>query len=212
MYKLIVFDMDGTIIDTDLLIVLAWMKLYQRYRPGYKPQLSNMVYLSGPPLLESVKREFPKENPEAVCDYFKDISKSLYDSEVVAYPGCLECMKGLHERGLLTAVNTNKLRPYALYALKVTGLDHSFDGLVAGGDVKAPKPAPDGVFSLMKQFKIASKEDVLYVGDTVYDLATADAAGVDCMLVTWGPRKIPSSAKPRYYCDDFKRFFEVIGQ
>jgi phosphoglycolate phosphatase-like HAD superfamily hydrolase len=211
MYKLVIFDMDGTIMDTDLLVVEAWRRMYARFRPGYKPQLMKMVYFSGPPITESIPKEFPDEKPETVIRYLKSISKKLYDETVVAYPGCIECVKALREKGILTAVNTNKLHEFSVYALRCCGEEGLFDFLIAGGDVPRMKPAPGGVVKAMELAKVFDKKEVLYVGDTVYDWQTAQNAGVDCLLVTWGPRKVPSEAKARYYCDDFKNFFEVTG-
>jgi HAD superfamily hydrolase (TIGR01509 family) len=210
MLKLVIFDMDGTIIDTDLLVTLAWVKMYQKYRPDYKPSLSKIIYFSGPPIGETAPQEFPDEDPKKVLRYFTRICKKLYDQYAVAYPGLTEVLAELKARGIKTAVNTNKLHYWAEYALKVSGLEHSFDYLVAGGDAPTMKPDPAGVYLAMARAGVKDKDEVLYVGDTIYDLETARNAGIGCLLVTWTPRKLPTAIKPRYYLDSYSHFFEVI--
>jgi HAD superfamily hydrolase (TIGR01509 family) len=210
MYKLVIFDMDGTIIDTDLLVTLAWVRMYAKYRPGYKPSLSKIIYFSGPPIGETAPQEFPHEDPKKVLRYFTRICKKLYDQYAVAYPGLTEVLSELRKRGIKTAVNTNKLHYWAEYALRVTGLEHAFDDLVAGGDAPAMKPDPAGVYLAMAKAGVTDKREVLYVGDTIYDLQTAENAGISCLLVTWTPRRLPASPKARYYLDSYSHFFEVL--
>jgi phosphoglycolate phosphatase-like HAD superfamily hydrolase len=73
------------------------------------------------------------------------------------------------------------------------------------------KPAPEGVYRAMALAGVKDKAEVLYVGDTIYDVETAKNAGVSCLLVTWGVRKISPEAKARYYLDSFQDFFKVVG-
>jgi|LAHS01.1.fsa_nt_gb HAD superfamily hydrolase (TIGR01509 family) len=211
MLKLVIFDLDGTLVDTDLLIVESWRKAYARFRPGYIPSLTEMVYFSGPALKDSAEKEFPDVDPQKVIAYFSRVSKAYYPSLTRAFPGAKELALELRKRGIKTAVNTNKISSLARYSLSCVGLDGCFDYLLAGGDVPAMKPAPDGVYKAMELAGVTSKDEVLYVGDTVFDLETAQNAGVRCVLVTWGVRKISSAAKARYYLDSFQDFFKVVS-
>jgi pyrophosphatase PpaX len=211
MRKLLVFDLDGTTLDSDLLIVLTWVRLYQKFAPTKKPRLSKILIFSGPPLEQSVREEFPEEDPKKVIAYYRRISKNLYLHYAQSFPGTAECFQKAHDLGMKVAINTNKIRSFALLALRCCALDHLVDFVIAGGDTKEPKPSPEGVFKAMDLAKITMKSEVLYIGDTVYDLKTAERAGVDCLLLNWGNRTYPKSVHPRYYCEDYKNFFEVIS-
>jgi HAD superfamily hydrolase (TIGR01509 family) len=211
MLKLVVFDLDGTLVDTDLLIVELWRKTYAHFRPGYIPSLSHLIYFSGPALKDSVAKEFPDLDPKVVLRYFSRISKRMYPLLTKAYPGAKELALELRRRGIQSAVNTNKVSSLAGYSLEVVGLGGCFDYLIAGGDVPTMKPAPEGVYRAMELAKVKNKDEVLYVGDTIFDVETAKNAGVSCLLVTWGVRKISSEAKARYYLDSFQDFFKVVG-
>jgi pyrophosphatase PpaX len=211
MRKLLIFDLDGTTLDSDLLIVLTWVKLYQKFAPTKKPRLSKILTFSGPALEDSVHEEFPLEDPQKVIAYYRRVSKSLYLRYAESFPGTKECFEKAHDLGMKVAINTNKIRSFALLALQCCELDKLVDFVIAGGDTKEPKPSPEGVFQAMALAKISEKSEVLYIGDTLYDLKTAEAAGVDCLLLNWGNRTYPNSAHPRYYCEDYKNFFEVIS-
>jgi len=210
MYKAVIFDMDGTIVDTDMMIVLSYVEMYRKYRPGYKPSVKKLLSFSGPPLTDTFKAEFPDVPfPEALA-FFRKTAKKYYDETVYAYPGLKEVLLQLRELGIKTAIVTSKLNEETLYTLKITGLEGLFDAVVAGDDVAAHKPDPEGVFAVIRGFKIDNKDDVLYIGDTIYDYMTAQNAGIPCMLVTWTPRALPLNAKPRYFLDDWKDFFKVV--
>lgn len=211
MLKLVIFDLDGTLVDTDLLIVEIWRKAYAHFRPGYIPSLSHLIYFSGPALKESVAKEFPDLDPKKVISYFNRISKRMYPLLTKAYPGAKELALELRKRGIKTAVNTNKISALSAYSLEVVGLGGCFDYIIAGGDVPTMKPAPDGVYKAMALAGVKDKQEVLYVGDTIYDFQTAENAGVSCLLVTWGVRRISSEAKPRYYLSGYQDFFKVVG-
>jgi phosphoglycolate phosphatase-like HAD superfamily hydrolase len=62
----------------------------------------------------------------------------------------------------------------------------------------------------MEEAGVKDKKDVLYIGDTIYDYQTALNAGVDCMMVTWSPRKLDKSIKPKYYLDSYQDLIEVL--
>lgn len=210
MYKLFIFDMDGTVIDTDLLVVLAWLKMYEKFKPGYIPHLTEMLAFSGPSLQESVTQALPGVDPKEAINYFAKVSTPLYDTSVVTYPGLRDTIAKIHSLGAQTALNTNKLPAQTRHALKVTGLDGLFDYVVAGGDVEEMKPSPLGVKKIMREAEVDDLKEVLYIGDTVYDYKTAENAGVDFMAVTWVPRNLPTWCHPRYHCSGYRSFFDDI--
>jgi len=211
MRKLLIFDLDGTILDSDLLIVLTWVKLYRKFAPDKKARLSKILTFSGPPLAQSVAEEFPREDPQKTIAYYRRVSKRLYLQYAQSFPGTRECFEKAHGLGMKIAVNTNKIRSFASLSLKCCGLEDLVDLLVAGGDTKESKPSPEGVYKAMSFCGVQDPKEVLYVGDTSYDLETASNAGIDCVLVSWGNRKYPSDLHPRYHCEDYKNFFEVIS-
>lgn len=210
MYKLVIFDMDGTIMDTDILVVEGFWKTIKHFRPGYIPHLTELLSYSGPALLDSMKKCVPDVDPNKAAAYFRRITKPMYHENVTTYDGLKEVLSELRTRGVKTAVNTNKSHEFALEGLKIIGLEDYFDSLVGGGDASEMKPSSAGVKKAMEETGIASLDEVLYIGDTEVDFLTAKNAMVDSMIVTWVPRHLPPDDKPTYFLSSYYNFFEVL--
>lgn len=210
MYKVILFDMDGTIADTDGMIVATFIQLYRLYRPDYSPTIEHMLTFSGPPIFETLQKEFPHLESQFIFDEFRRLSLPNYDKFVKPFPFVHELVEQLHSQGIKVGIVTSKHRFASEYTLRLMKLEGAFDLLVAHDDVSVSKPDPEGIYKSMKHFGVTDKKDVLFVGDTVTDYLTAKNAGVDMALVTWTPRQMPDYVKPQYLIDSFENFFEVI--
>ena len=77
-------------------------------------------------------------------------------------------------------------------------------------DVKELKPIPEGTFKAMKDFDVSNKDEVLYIGDSMFDYLTAVNAGVKFAYVSWSPRKLEKDAKIDIIIKDYKDFAEKI--
>ena len=95
-YKCLLFDMDGTIADTDMMILLSYNEMYRRYGKGQAKGWDEVMYFSGPPLRETLQREFPDLDLETLTKAFAEISDPYYDSTVKVFPHELETLKYLH--------------------------------------------------------------------------------------------------------------------
>jgi phosphoglycolate phosphatase-like HAD superfamily hydrolase len=210
MYKLFIFDMDGTIIDSDLMIIFSWVEVYKKFKPDYKPRMKDLVSFSGPPLSESIPKAFPEFDPHVIEDYYLKVCPKYYESTIVAMPCIKDVLDKIRKDGGLTAVNTNKRNSFAKYTLNLLGMENRFDYMAAGGDVEKPKPSPLGVYKIMEEAGVKDPHDVLYIGDGVYDFMTAENAHVDMMMANLRGLLVPSEVKPRYYLESYEDFFEVL--
>ena len=202
-YKLLLFDLDGTLCDTDEMIVQTMNAIYKDYKPTKIRTREELYYFSGPPIRETLKREFPDYDPDLMYEVFKKVSRDFYAPCVKAYKDEVEVLKALKDNGYLLGVVTNKGRPLTIYSLELCGIDKLFDVVVSADDVSNPKPDPTGVYDAMKKLNIENKEEVLYLGDNDIDYFTASNAGVDAMLVTWGPREIKCLDKAKYLAKSY---------
>ncbi len=209
MKKLLIFDMDGTIADTDLLLVLSWVELYRLYAPKKKPHLEDILFFSGPPIRESLKKEFPHLSIEESFSSFCKISSSFYEQYLTSYPYCFMTLKEAKKRGYFLAVHTNKQHDLALKALHLLHMDNLFDAVIGGGDV-SPKPNPEGIYRLLEQFSL-KKEEVLYIGDTEYDAETAKNVGVSFVLCSWGSRRKKKDIAAEHFLTSYENFFDKLG-
>lgn len=209
MYKLVLFDFDGTTIDTDLVIILTFIDLYKKYNPKKIPCLGEIVTFSGPPIRETLIKEFGEEQLKDSFIDFQDLSWNYYDKYLLLYPGAKDVFDSLKNQGIKIGIVTSKNRRASMHCLDVLKLNDYFDVIVTFDDVKECKPSPDGLLKACADFSL-NPQECLYVGDANTDYLAAKNAKMDFMMVTWGPRKISKDISPKYFLDSFDEFFEVI--
>ncbi len=191
-YRVLLFDLDGTLCDTDEMLIQSFFALYKKYRPAKIRTREELIYFSGPPIKKTLVDEFPDYPFEEIYKAFQETSRELYLPYVKAFENEIETLKKLKEAGYLLGVVTNKGAPLTKYSLEVAHIDGLFDVVISADDVNAPKPSPLGINKALERLAIADKGKVLYIGDNDIDYETACNAGTDAMLVTWGPREIKS--------------------
>lgn len=195
-YKYLLFDMDGTIADTDRMLFETMNILYDKYRDGVRTPREQIYYFSGPPISGTLKKEFPNVDYELIYKEFVRVSESLYASTITTYPDCREVLLDLKKHGYKLAVVTNKVKKLTLYCLEIIHLEDIFDVVIGFDDVKKCKPDAEGCLKALQLLGANDLSQALYLGDNIMDFETANNAGIDCALVAWGPRVLPSELKP----------------
>ena len=203
-YRLLLFDLDGTLCDTDEMIVQTMLSIYRDYRPKKERTREELYYFSGPPIRETLKNEFPDQDPDHMYEVFKKVSKGFYKETVKPYQDEIEILTKLKNKGYQLGVVTNKGLPLTIYSLEICQIKELFDVVISADDVNLPKPNPDGVYLAMERLNIKNKQDVLYIGDNDIDDVTAKNANVDSLLVTWGPREITRLKKANYLAKSYR--------
>lgn len=190
MYETVIFDLDGTLLDTldDLTAAtnaaLEKFSLPQRTREEVRSFVGNGIAK----LIERAVGEEGKGLQAETLAEFKSYYAAHCADKTAPYDGILSLLRSLREKGVKTAVLSNK----ADFAVKSLAKTY-FDGLLlaAVGENEAAgirkKPAPDALFSVMNELS-ATAEKTVYVGDSDVDIQTAKNAGVACICVTWGFR------------------------
>ena len=196
MKSIIIFDMDGTILNTlgDLadsvnyaLKLCGWP---ERGEDEIRKALGNGVKA----LIEkSVPQGASEEETLKCLEKFKAYySKHMY-VKTAPYPGIKELFKSLKERGCRLAVVSNKFDS-AVKELCGIYFKDVFDIAIGESPEVRKKPAPDSVFKALKELK-ARKEDAVYIGDSEVDYNTALNSGLPCICVTWGFRDMSELEK-----------------
>lgn len=197
-YRLLLFDLDGTLANTDEMVVQSFYALYKEFKPRVVRTREELYYFSGPPIRETVKTEFPDYDPKEVHQAFSRISRDFYAPYVTEYEDEIEVLLALKKAGYLLGVVTNKGAPLTKYTLEICHIDGLFDVVISADDVNSPKPNPEGIYKAMEMVGVKNKGDVLYIGDNDIDYYSGTNAGIDTLLVTWGPREIKSVNKAKY--------------
>ena len=209
-YSVILFDMDGTIADTDQMIVQTFYYLYDKYREGRRSPLEEIYYFSGPPIRETIQKEFPNNDTDVVLNDFREKSITLYPSTVTAFEGCREALINLKKHGYKLGVVTNKSSGPARYCIELLGFQDIFDICIGYNDVKEGKPSPEGILKAIDALGEKDLKKAIYVGDNKVDIVSADNAHIDSILVTWGPRKVDPTISATYKVGNFKEVEEIF--
>lgn len=189
MIKNIIFDMDGTILNTldDLCDSVNYMLLECGYPSVTLDEVRSFVG-NGVKLL--VKRALKNDVDDAEFDKCMSIFSEHYDrnkeNKTAPYEGILELMHVLKSMGIRMAVVSNKYDK-AVKALTKKVFGNFIDIAVGEGDGILPKPKPDGVYRAMKELG-ANMYDTVYIGDSDVDYMTAFNSKLPFIGVTWGFR------------------------
>lgn len=192
MYRLCIFDLDGTLLNTVHALTYTTNKTLDRFGlrhvttdetkkivgDGYRMQMKRALTLAGD--------EDPLHYEESLPLYMENFSKYCL-RDVVPYDGIKELLASLKEMGIKIAVFSNKPHAQAVENIdKFFGKGY-FD-VVRGEQAGTPKkPAPDGAFAICRELGADPKE-CLYLGDTATDMKTGLSAGMDTVGVLWGFR------------------------
>lgn len=195
-YKLYIFDLDGTLLDSDPMLIETFHYLYKKYKPAdYVIDDKKIITFSGPQIRDTLKQEFPELDQDMILKVWRTESVKNYPIYTKLFPGAYEILAELKKNNIAVAVYTNKHRFATDEAFKIFGIDKLNIFSLCGDEVENLKPQPDGIFDCMKHFNVLDKKDVIYIGDTIYDYSTAKNAGVDFGIVSWTPRKLPDFAE-----------------
>ena len=209
-YDLILFDMDGTIVDSDEMLFHSLFALYDKFSNGKRKTKEELVKYSGPPIEDSLRIEFPHVDHETIVNEY--IKESEYYSQFYIVPmgNIIEVCKKLKEAGIKIGIVTNKHTKNSIKTLEITHMENLFDVLIGYNEVENHKPAGDGILKAMQLINVLQKDKVLYVGDNNIDYYTANNAGVDSAIVNWGPRASTINVNPTFKINSFDELLEVV--
>lgn len=209
-YSLLLFDLDGTIVDTIPCLIQTMEVLYKKYGNGKLPSKAKLASFSGPPVTETMEKEFPNQDPIKLANEYIEITISSLSKTLIAYDGAIESLRRLKTSGMHIVIITNKFHKPTQSYIDALKLNDVVEFFVAGDDVKVAKPDGEGCLSAMKKLNITNPEEALYIGDNTTDLLTAKNAGIDCALVTWGPNPVDIIYEPAIKADTFEELTEKI--
>lgn len=189
MYKLVIFDLDGTLLDTigDLAAAgnhaLSVMGKQQHPEDAFKRFVGNGI----PKLIERMlPAEHTAEEETRALAIFSEYYGEHKSDRTAPYAGMPELVKKLNESGVTCVCNTNKAHEFSAELIKAA-YGGDIREVIGAGIGFPTKPSPDAALEYMRKYG-ADKRDTLYVGDSNVDMMTAANAGIDACAVLWGFR------------------------
>ena len=213
--KLIIFDADGTIWDSEKDVFLAFNHTLTN-NGNKEVTKEEFQKLAGLDLGEMFKRILSKDKETLVNEYVKKyreyyIDEGHYADETTLFENVKETLENLKKQGFYIAIASGKPKRILDKMVECFRLNEFEFVLGTGESCFKPKPDPEALNYIMNELNV-SKKDAVMVGDTKADITAGKNAGMDTIAVTYGYEKIDilKMANPTYMIEDFKRLEKII--
>jgi pyrophosphatase PpaX len=207
----ILFDLDGTLIDTNELIISTYLHTLEKYFPGKYTREDVLPFL-GPTLHEVFGEMDPDRVEEMVLEY-RTYNLANHDALVKEFVGVMETIETLKKKGYKLAIVTTKREDVAFKGLRLMKLDSYFDVMIAYDHVKKVKPDPEPIFLALE--KLGSKpEEALMVGDNFHDVLAGKNAGTKTAGVAWSikGREYLAKYEPDFMLENMTDLLRILGE
>lgn len=182
-WSAVVFDLDGTLVDTVPLIVASYQHTFRTHLGREEDEALIRSWI-GQPLIRSF-REVDPAQAEAMCETYLRWNHDRAESMIRSFDGASDLLRDLEAAGVRVGVATSKPRVEAGRAIAFTGLDGLVDLTVALEDTETHKPDPTPIALACHRIG-AEPGHSAYVGDAAVDVLAGRAAGADTVAVAWG--------------------------
>lgn len=205
----VIFDLDGTLLNTDLLIKETFKHVFKKYKPGYTLSEEELLSFLGPYLKDTFSRYFDESMVDELIDYYREYNHAHHQDYVTIYPTVIDTLKSLKAKGYPLAVVTTKYSVAAYIGLDMFDITKYFDVVLGMDHVKHIKPDPEGIYKVMTELGCTNG---VMIGDNTSDIMAGKNAGIYTIGVNWTPKgtKAVEALKPDLMIDEMKDIIEFI--
>ncbi|MBP6744672.1 HAD family hydrolase [bacterium] len=213
MYKVAIFDFDGTLVDSTPGIVDVMKVVVDEY--GFAPEiLDEWALLVGVPLPKQMEIIMPEKS----ADFHLEVAnryRAIYDTMAIEicppFPHMFTMLQSLKEAGVVITIASSKRRNLVEIVLDHHNVAHYFKMVVGAADVENHKPHPESVHMTLEQLSIPLDHAVV-IGDSIFDLDMAKNAGVDAIGVTTGlhSKEMLAKSEPTHIVDGLHEVLPII--
>ncbi|MDO4664242.1 MAG: HAD family hydrolase [Erysipelotrichaceae bacterium] len=210
---LLLFDLDGTLIDSQPLVFETFRQVFATLKPGYPLSDEELYSFFGPTLETTFLRYFPEDEVESVIEVYQQINRKLHATYLKEMPYALETIAALDEQGYVLGIVSNKRHAVVELGLEQSKLKPYMRAVYGKEDQPACKPKPDGLIHAAKQmgYKL---DEVLYFGDNAADIQAAKGTAFYSVGYTLDTVQKQSllNAKPCAFIDDLRKIKDLLKE
>ncbi len=179
----VLFDFDGTIMDTNDLILQSWQNTF-RVLTGHEAEEKTILATLGEPLELTLERFFPDVPLQKCLDTYRGWHHDNFVQLIKMFPGMLELLEELRSRGYKMGLVTSRLKYTTMLGVEKYDLGKYFDYILTADDTDKHKPDPAPILITLEKLGSLPEESIM-IGDTLLDMGCARNAGVTSVLVDW---------------------------
>ncbi|MBW3110903.1 MULTISPECIES: pyrophosphatase PpaX [Bacillaceae] len=206
----ILFDLDGTLINTNDLIISSFLHTLNHYYPGQYEEKDVHPFM-GPPLDESFGSLNP-EKMEEMCAHYRAYNREHHDSLVTEFEGVYETVESLYQNGYKLAIVSTKTRDVVLKGLDLMNLRPFFEVVITLDEVENAKPHPEPIEKALIALG-SSPDEAIMIGDNHHDILAGKNAGVLSAGVAWSAkgREHLAHYEPDFMLENMKDLLAIVG-
>lgn len=183
--KYIIFDCDGTLLNTYPLIMESFKRTFKNYLPDYLLTEDELNSFFGPSLRLTFLRYFDESMVDDVIKYYRKINRSLMPEWINVFEGIIDLLEYLKQNEYPISILSNKAYDMIMYGLELTNIAHYFDVVIGYEQMPQHKPHPAGIEVIKDFYKTNNNDNIYLIGDTLIDINTAINANINSVGVTW---------------------------
>ncbi|WP_010500391.1 pyrophosphatase PpaX [Paenibacillus elgii] len=211
MIQTVLFDLDGTIVDTNELIIQSFLHTFEGITAEPVTR-EHIVPNMGRPLIEQMVFFSGREQVDDLVQKYRAFNIAHHDELVREFPYVRETVAKLHAAGVKLGVVTSKIRQTTEMGLKLMGLYDYFGTIVTVDDVEKAKPDPEGIHKAVRELG-GDLTSALMVGDSHYDIEAAHNAGIPSVAVAWSLKgtEYLKQYNPTHIIQDMRDIVPIVG-
>jgi len=209
----ILFDLDGTIIDSQKAIIDSFGRMYEARNRSDEFTREIQLSVLGPNLRDALKRLFPEEDVEKMLDEYHIYTNEILLKEVKPMKGAIDTLSALKEKGYQLGIVSSRSSKSMTSVLETLDMKKYFTDYIGSDEVVNDKPDPEGMIKLLDRSRM-NRDEVYYVGDSPGDVKTGKAYGAKTIAYFFeeGRKEILLAENADYYIDDLSEVLDILQQ
>ena len=205
MFKYVIFDIDGTILDTEKAILSSLQQVLREEGKDYNQD--DLRFALGIPGKEALRRLDIIEVERVQSKWSRTVLD--FSDEVQIFRDLKEIIEVLSGSSVKTGIVTSKTKQELIDEFEPFGLSSFFEHTVCADDTENHKPDPEPLLACIDKLN-AAKNEAIYIGDSIYDMQCAKSAGVKFALALWGSKQTEGFEAADYLLKEPKDILELI--
>lgn len=200
-FTTVLFDLDGTLLDTNHLIVTSFQHTLKE-KLGLELTAEEIYRYFGEPLVTTMERYAPERALE-LTEFYRTFNEANHDQLLRQFDGVMEMLQRLKAAGIKLAVVTSKRVDLARRGLQVSQMESLFDAVVGLDETEKHKPNPEPALLALQRLGEEPGPHVLMVGDSRFDILCGRNAGLKSAAVGWTvqDREVLGATQPDFWIE-----------